>query len=191
MDKYSSFSIMSIGGQIAPSLLTSCAELYCQIWKEPPWNENFWQVQDVEKKIVEAVSKSGSIAFLATENSLLALSLKVIGFTWAFPVTASELAVIAGHEQLNLVFEQATKVLYLAELGVGSAYRKHSFGLTMTKDLISQAKRMGWELIILRTDIEAVSARRLYSRLGFQEMPVNDTSHPTRTYWSLDLHSLS
>ena len=36
-------------GVISKDLLESWAKLYCEIWKEPPWNEDFW----VPEKVAE------------------------------------------------------------------------------------------------------------------------------------------
>ena len=51
-------------------------------------------------------------------------------------------------------------------------------------NLIEQAKLEGVNAFILRTDVAAIPARKLYLSLGFVEQTEwHDCNHPNRTYW--------
>jgi hypothetical protein len=44
-------------------MLKSAAKLYCQIWQEPPWNEDFWTVDGVIKDLDDQIQRPGAKAF--------------------------------------------------------------------------------------------------------------------------------
>ena len=188
MNRDFSFEILAVDVPIAPALLRGCAELFCQIWKEPPWNEDHWKVSSVEAEILKVVFRPGSVIRLMTITTPADPLPKVAGFTWAFPVSVSGLAKIAGHKQLNPVFEPGRRVYYLAELGVEKSRREeYGLGKLLSTCLLADIQAMGPVVVVLRTDVEALVARSLYSKLGFKELSVCDKNHPTRTYWTLNL----
>jgi len=57
-------------------LLEKTARLYCEIWKEPPWNEYFWKQKEVLRDIQEQLKKEAAMLIVAVNKD------KVIGFTW-------------------------------------------------------------------------------------------------------------
>jgi len=175
------FRLLSIS-KLSDGQLEKCADLYCQIWKEPPWNEDFWTVWGTLESIREDMSKNIARGFV-----VLSATGEVIGFTWGYGVSIGDMREISGNNGLDHVFRQYKKIFYIAELGVSSYYRGYGLGKRLTKRLIASAKFYGVQAILLRTDIRAIPARRLYDLLGFIEMSVTDGQHETRTYWLLIL----
>jgi hypothetical protein len=50
---------------------------------------------------------------------------------------------------------------------------------------IEDARSGGYAGVILRAHVEANAARRMYAKMGFQELPVRDSEHRDRSYWFL------
>lgn len=163
-------------------VLRECAELYCEIWKEPPWNEDFWTVERVMKDIKQQMRRLNAIGFLAFCEG------KVIGFTWGYEVSKKDLREISGVETLDVLFERGSRVFYIDELGVSSSFRRRGVGKQLSETLIATV-RNSCEIrcFTLRTDIKAVAARNLYTKLGFSDLSIRDAEHSQRTYWFLEL----
>lgn len=163
--------------QISHGTLRKWAELYCLIWKEPPWNEDFWTIEGVIADIHKGMREPSAEAFLAFENDAL------VGFTWGYEVSREKLREIAGWAHLDFIFEQG-RVFYIDELGVDRSCRGKDLGKALSEALIERVEN-GHRIFIaaLRTDIKAEAARGLYQRLGFKEVPIADSQHPNRTYW--------
>ena len=188
----------------SPSVLKKCARLYCQIWQEPPWNETFWEEERVLVDMQNELSRTNAAGFIAVYFRALnhyeadypeALGsgkaatqklLMVAGFSWGYAVSRPELNEIAGNEQLAFLFQNANdRVFYIDELGVAKEQRGRGIGRELTSRLLRDAQAQGMKLATLRTDEQALAARRLYSSLGFKELPARDERHPERTYWIL------
>jgi len=162
--------------------LRKCAELYCEIWKEPPWNENFWTAEGVIEDIRKQIKRLNAIGFLALQGG------NVIGFTWGYEVDKEDLREISGVEALGILFEKGGRVFYIDELGVSSLFRRRRIGEHLSRILITTVQNScGIRCFILRTEIKAVAARNLYAKLGFRELSIRDAEHSQRTYWVLDL----
>ena len=167
--------------ELSEDRLRECAKLYCQIWREPPWNEDFWTEEGVLGDIRETLQKSLSRAFVAIFDGT------IVGFTWGYGVSKRDLQNISGGDELDVVFETHQKVFYISELGVALQSRKYGVGKKLTKRLINIAKNSGFSAITLRTDINATPAIELYKSLGFEETSATDEKNQTRTYWLLVL----
>lgn len=157
------------------------AELYCGIWKEPPWNEDFWTVEGVVADMKQQLSKRNACGYVVVNRA------KVVSFTWGYEVSSKELVEISGSHQLDMLFAGDKRVFYIDELGTAKAYRRRKLGKEISWRLLSDAESKGFDFAVLRTESQAVPARTLYQELGFQELPVFDKQHQTRTYWVLDL----
>lgn len=157
--------------------IVAVAELYCEIWQEPPWNEDFWKVPEVSEKIRVCFERQSFGIFVAEENEVTA------GFTWGYQVSCDELREIAGHGQLDFLFEPLNRIMYLADLATKSSFRRRGIGEKLTCALIEFAYDAGITHIVLRTHKKAVAARNLYQKAGFKELPVEDKEYPDRTYW--------
>lgn len=161
-------------------LLNQCAELYCQIWKEPPWNEGFWTSDQVIQDMQNELSMPCSRCFMAINQ-------KVVGFTWGYSVDKEVMRKISQGSYLDRLFSVQVKVYYIDELGVSTFYRGKGIGKQLTLNLVEYAKTCGHTIVTLRTDKQAVEARSVYEKLGFMEQLITDTKYTDRTYWILYL----
>ena len=83
------------------------------------------------------------------------------------------------------LFEGREHVFYLSELGVRLSMRQHKVGEMLSRHLLEEASGHGNGTIVLRTDVKADAARRLYQKLGFVDLALKDAKHGNRTYWIL------
>ena len=164
------------------NLARKCAQLYCQVWKEPPWCEDFWQAEDVLANLKVELAKPRALCWLATSARQ-----EVIGFSWGYGVNRDDLTKISGNSQLAQSLNGTAELFYVDELGVNIKKRQHGVGKRLTRQLIDYAANCGYSKIILRTDIRAIPARTLYAHLGFKELTVQDSAHQTRNYWLLQM----
>ncbi len=187
-------------------VIRKCAVLYCNIWKEPPWNEDFWTPDKVIQDIKEQLEIPLSQGFVATrrrkpynyermdlcgakatgysEEDLM----EPIGFTWGYEVDISDISRISGipkREWKKVIGSKRT--FYIDELGVDRDWRKHGIGAKLSRKLLDQMPSLGVVYVTLRTDVEAIAARSLYQKLGFKEIRITDAQYPDRTYWLLSL----
>ena len=162
-------------------LLEKCAKLYCEIWKEPPWSEDFWTIEGVIKDIRKQMKCSNAVGFLALYDG------EVIGFTWGYEISKNDLQEISGVKSLDIIFENS-RVFYIDELGVSPLFRNKGIGEQLSRTLLA-AVRNSCEIrcFTLRTDIKAVAARNLYIKLGFSDLSIRDAEHSQRTYWFIEL----
>ncbi len=161
------------------SLISTWAQLYCKIWLEAPWCEDFWKPEEVVKDFRTEMSRQHAVGFLALEDDV------VIGFTHGYSVDKAELRVIAGNTLLDSLVDD--RVFYIDELGVGSEYRGLGVSLQLSTHLLDAVVLAEIKTVLLRTDKNALVARGLYQRLGFEELSVHDSEYPDRTYWRLDM----
>ncbi len=163
-------------GQI---LFSKIAEIYCKIWKEPPWNEDFWTVESVVKDLKEQ-SKRQNFVLLAALNG----TEDIVGFTWGYEVNTLDLSKISGHpESIWKDIIQQKRCFYVDELGVDINHRGKKIGKKLTIRLLREISLIKINHITLRTDIKAVPARSLYQKVKFKEIDLTDKEHGKRTYW--------
>jgi ribosomal protein S18 acetylase RimI-like enzyme len=158
-----------------------CAELYCQIWKEPPWLEDFWKSSEVLADMKKQLNKDESICVFAEEANS-----HVVGFTWGYVVSQEDIRDICGNNSLDFIFNGG-RVFYVDELGVSASYRNCGIGKSLTKKLISLAKEKLIKTAILRTNVLAESARIVYKEMGFVDLKIFDKKYSDRTYWLAEL----
>ena len=161
-------------------LIEDCARLYCEIWKEPPWCEDFWQEGGIIYTISQVLTVPKAQVLLAIVET------EVVGFSWGYATDKYELQKIAGHDGFDELADEHS-IFYISELGVARDYRQHQVGEQLTTRLLASAKNNGANLSLLRTDVQALPARKLYLKVGFEELPVIDGKHSTRTYWAKKL----
>ncbi len=167
-------------GEITRPMLEDCARLYCEIWKEPPWNEDFWKEDEALRDIEEQSSQSGFEMVLAVEGN------HVIGFSWGYLVSREDLRKISSSSGLDYLFEKSNDIFYIDELAVAKMARGRKIGQGLSREIIESFRLIGG-IAVLRTDESALPARNLYKSLGFEELPVRDGKYLSRTYWKLDL----
>jgi ribosomal protein S18 acetylase RimI-like enzyme len=165
--------LASDDGEVAHAIAT----LYCEVWREPPWNEDFWTTEGVLKDIEREMQRSGARCFHATAKG------SVVGFTWGYQVTGEDLAVISGNPNLLRCLPEGSSCFYIDELAVQKESRKHGVGRRLTEALMRAAFEVGVTVLLLRTDEKAFAARMFYRDLGFKELSVRDSKYPGRTYW--------
>ena len=164
-------------------ILKKCAELYCQIWKEPPWSEDFWTVKRVIKDIREEMERKNAVGFLALYGD------EVVGFIWGYEVSKEDLRQISGVDALDVLFKKRARVFYIDELGVASLFRRRGIGEQLSRTLITVVRNScKIQCFTFRTDIKVPAvARNLYSKLGFRDLSIRDAEHSQRTYWVLEI----
>ena len=172
----SDYYVVSASGGKEKEILQA-AKLYGDVWREWPWLENQWDSDTVAQEIMTVAEKSDAICFFSK------LATEVVAFSWGYFVTQEQLGKISGSSDLVYIFENNNRVFYVSELGVDIAHRREGAGADLTEKLIESAIRQGASMFILRTDIKALPARSLYSKLGFVELPINDQRYQFRTYW--------
>lgn len=164
------------------SLAKSCAELYCRIWKEPPWDEDFWRPEDVMINLRQDLAMPKASCWFSTNDFN-----ELLGFSWGYGITNEDLNRIVGDDRLEYLFERDSRLFYISELGVDADKRQKGVGKNLTQLLLHDASATGFRYAVLRTDLRAIPARTLYSHLGFQELPTLDSRHANRSYWLLQM----
>ena len=157
--------------------LEQIAKLYCSVWREPPWCENFWVEESVLNDIKTEMSKTNAILAVAFVGT------SVAGFAWGYEVSPAELKNIVGSDSLEYLFQEGARVGYIAELAVGASWRSNGIGHRLNTCLVDALYACGVNRITLRTHVQAEAARRLYESLKFKELGVRDAKFPSRTYW--------
>ncbi len=94
----------------------------------------------------------------------------VIGFTWGYCLPKEKFQFLRNLESL-----------YIDELAVEKSFRRRGAGTKLTNMLIKDAKKLGYETVTLRTDVNGV-AYLFYLNLGFKDMKIRDPQYPERTY---------
>lgn len=162
-------------------ILRDVAKLYCNIFSEFPWDEN-WDEEEVLGGMKKELQKpfARMVIAVAAEND------KAIGFSWGYEVSESDLLEISGNSVLvDFIFRIPNRVFYIDELGVAPSFRGKGIGKKISQILLEYAKKSGFSAIVLRTDIKAKAARVLYKELGFTELMQRDAVHQERSYWIL------
>jgi len=139
------------------------AKLYCEIWKEPPWNEDFWKPEEVIRDLQEQMVKKNAIFLIATNGTT-----EIMGFTWGYEVSIAELSQISGIPVPT--WEQETRrkrFFYIDEFGVKQTYRGRGIGQKLVQELLEQTSCSDINCVTLRTDVLAIPARK-----------VSGSSHP-------------
>lgn len=172
--------IVEFSKETETKVIEECASLYCGIFRESPWNEE-WEANIVSRDMREQATIFGFQGLMATEEG------EVIGFTWGYIISEQDMRRSAGHDKLDFLFTKGKKIFYVDELGVDSAHRGRGIGKKMSQGLIDLARNSAATTIILRTDKKAEAARDLYLRLGFEDLLIEDNVYKDRTYWRLDV----
>lgn len=142
----------------------SLVKLYKEVWKEPPWNEFFWTDEMVNEDVNYALKQKDFIGKLALSSN------NVKGFTWGYFLPKE-----------NFQFLDLKEAVYIDELAVRKDFRKMGIGTRLTDMLISDAKKLGYETVTLRTDISG-GAYKFYLDLGFNDIKIRDPKYSERTY---------
>ncbi len=160
-------------------VISETAKVYCEIWKEFPWNEDFWRVPDVISDIKDQMKKDSALFMIAQSGKDIA------GFTWGYRANRLGMQAICGSTSLDYLFDEHSSIFYIDELATAALFRRRGIGSQLTQALIGEARALGNGVFCLRTDIKAQAARTLYEALGFIDLGIQDEKYPNRTYWIL------
>lgn len=132
-------------------------ELYKKIFSQAPYFEIFTD---------EEVAEVYRLSLLDSSISLLAIKdNKIIGFALGIKLSIHNddkfKTLVGKHFNIN-------KVLYNAELGVLPEYRGLGIGGKLIDERMLFAKKMGYEIICMRTKKEGSMSISLYQKLGFK-----------------------
>jgi len=167
-------------------IMRKCAELYCRIWKEPPWEESYWIPPMFMAQIRTAFARRGYVGLLALCADNPGVYASVVGFIWGYLARSGDITDVSSNQCLpDSIFRLYPEVFYLAELGVDPAYRNRGIGTQLSRDLIDKLKGQGSQPISLRTHIDDIPGRNIYAGLGFEELPIADRQFSPHTYWLL------
>ncbi len=155
--------------------IISAAELYCRIWKEEPWNED-WTVDRATKKLLNILSHDDSLLILGISDN------KVRGFVSGKSISLKNLDKRTKKSLKDVI--DSNDIYSIAEIGVDSSCRGQGLGKKLLGGLIDQVITKNKDAkFVSHTDTKAESAKRLYENLGFRDTNILDSSLPTHTYW--------
>ena len=158
-------------------LVRSTAELYCQVWRESPWNEDFWKVDEVISEIDSQMKNESAVSLVAVSGN------DIVGFTWGYQIRRDAMRIICGNDELDFIFAKDEHCFYVDELATKSEFRHRGTGKKLSLSLLGEARLLGQQRFSLRTAMRAEAARRLYAKIGFKDLGVMDTKYADRTYW--------
>lgn len=124
--------------------LEKCAVLYADIFGRPPWKEQ-WPFQKARDLIAGIIRKKTFMGFTAQYNG------KAVGYLLGF-----RLGKIA----------PLSRVYYLNELFVDTAYQNRNVGRKLVDTLIYGIGQKGTDRIVLLTK-QGTKAEKFYEKLGF------------------------
>ncbi len=191
----------TFGGNLDSWLTKKLVDTYIEIWKEDPWNEN-WKSKDVQMLLNDLLNTRDFVLLLQLGTaSYNDAQNQIASFTWAYYVNKNDLLKIAGFDSdtiygesgrgfmtaLGNIFNNDPKVAYLAELGTKREFRHNYNAWNLSVGLLSILQKRGYNKVVLRTDVRAVGAKRLYKKLGFVDLGAKDAVHQNRTYWMLEI----
>lgn len=167
-------------------IMEEVAELYCEVFKEPPWNEGL-KSKEVMETMREQFGRPGVIALAHLESD------KVISFAWMYRIFKSDLDGGTRYSpELGFLFEDQKRVFYLQEIGVKKKKRQRGIGEKLIRELLARGKGNGngASVVVLSTNSKARSIVLLISKIGFQSSEiVRPPKELERTYWILKLEN--
>jgi len=171
-------------------LVSELAELICEVFSEPPWNEHFSATRIMFGLGVEMMRKNAMLVVARHKQQG-----QLIGY-----ILGQELVVvsedlrdqtfykISGGYDLDFIADNTQRTFYVGGLGVRSKYRRLGVAEKLSATLISELRQHKFDYRLVRTDMQAYGMRKLYSKQGFKELPVYDIKYPERSYWLLTLN---
>ncbi|NQT49380.1 GNAT family N-acetyltransferase [Candidatus Kuenenbacteria bacterium] len=158
--------------------IDSLAKFYCEIWKESPWNEYFWEIESVKQDILAYRARENGVWLIAKFNG------QIVGFMAYSFVNEELMKKIAGHDFLSSEFGNG-QVAYSAELGIMQVKRLRGLGTALFTASIADMSAEGVSTILGRT--KAPGMERILQTAGFYQMEVSHPNDPGRKYWKKTL----
>jgi len=170
-------------------LIEQIGSLAYRAFREPPWND------DLEKPRLHFglgvdLMRRNAVALIAKARD----SGQIAGYALGYEVFQESedpreltLRAISGTTALDYLFEGGKRVFYGDTLCVDSDARRRRIAYGLVAAQIQVLRGEGFAFRIGRTAMNATAMRRLFAKLGFEELPVRDAVFPDRTYWLLAL----
>jgi len=152
------------------------AQLYCAIWREPPWNELNWTNEMVYEEFAELFASPNPQMLCAYRTAD-----EVAGFSWGFEKSMEKIVRENAPELAQVL--KGGRFFYTSELAVAASMRNAGVGVMLTEALTRQVQASGASYVFLRTHKEAFPAQKVYTRCGFTRTEIRDVTYPDRTYW--------
>jgi ribosomal protein S18 acetylase RimI-like enzyme len=171
------------------TLVKALAALTYHAFREPPWSSDLEEPRLHFGLGVELMRRNAR-AWIARTNP----PGKVVGYILGYEVFRERedlrdltLCEISGTRALDYLFEGGRRVFYGDTLCVDPGFRRRHIAYKLSAAQIDMLRAEGFTYRIGRTAITGEAMRALYTKLGFQELPVHDILYPERTYWLLRL----
>jgi len=171
-------------------LISNLAEIICEVFSEPPWNERFSASRIMFGLGIEMMRKNAMliIARHKQEGHVIAYMLgQELVIASDDPRDQTFLKISGGHD-LDVLANNQQRTFYVSGLGVRATYRRLGVAEQLSATLLSELRRHQFDYRLGRTDLQAHGMRKLYSKQGFKELPVYDLNYPDRSYWLLSLN---
>ena len=182
-------SLEDLRADQAGRLAGQLAALIHGVFRGPPWNEDD-EMPRILFGLGTEMMRRNALLYVATAKC----SGTIAGYIMGHEVLERSedprdrtLGEIAGTHALDALFDGGKRVFYVDGLGVAPDFRRRHIAERLSLALIAELRRQGFDYRIGRTDVTARPVISLFAKLGFQELPVSDAFHPTRTYWLLRL----
>ncbi len=171
-------------------MISELAELICEVFSEPPWNECFSTTRIMFGLGAEMMRKNAIlvIAKHKQDGHVIAYMLgQELVVESDDPRDQTFLKISGGHD-LDVLGNNQQRTFYVSGLGVRATYRRLGIAEQLSATLLSELRRHKFDYRLGRTDLQAHGMRKLYSKQGFIELPVYDLKYPERSYWLLSLN---
>jgi ribosomal protein S18 acetylase RimI-like enzyme len=171
-------------------MISELAELICEVFSEPPWNECFSTTRIMFGLGAEMMRKNAIlvIAKHKQEGHVIAYMLgQELVVESDDPRDQTFLKISGGHD-LDVLGNNQQRTFYVSGLGVRATYRRLGIAEQLSATLLSELRRHKFDYRLGRTDLKAHGMRKLYNKQGFKELPVYDLKYPERSYWLLSLN---
>jgi ribosomal protein S18 acetylase RimI-like enzyme len=170
-------------------IVEQLAALIYGVFRVPPWNEDYEKPRILFGLGIELMRRNAVLYIAKTKRSG-----EIIGYILGHEVIKQRedprdrtLSEIAGTHALDYLFEGGKRVFYVDGLGIAPGFRRLHIAERLSSALIEELRKRGFAYRLGRTDTKAEAMRALFTKLGFQELPVSDALYPARTYWLLRL----
>ena len=171
-------------------LISELAELICEVFSEPPWNERFSTTRIMFGLGVEIMRKNAIliIAKHKLEGHVIAYMLGQELVVESDDPRDQTFLKISGSYDLDILANNQQRTFYVSALGVVSTYRRLGVAEQLSATLLTELRRHKFDYRLGRTDLQAHGMRKLYNKQGLKELPVYDLKYPERSYWLLSLN---
>ena len=168
-------------------LISELAELICEVFSEPPWNERFSTTRIMFGLGVEMMRKNAIliIAKHKLEGHVIAYMLGQELVVESDDPRDQTFLKISGSYDLDILANNQQRTFYVSALGVRSTYRRLGVAEQLSATLLTELRRHKFDYRLGRTDLQAHGMRKLYNKQGLKELAFYDLKYPESSYWLL------